>query len=355
MGAIDADAHVIECEATFEYLDPEFRRFKPWISAKKTDDVVIADNHGGKQKEFWVIDGRMQPMEGNVGSNTSKESREMSNIAARLEHMDELEIDVQVLYPTVFLRPWTLDPICEYAICKAYNRWLADIWKAAPTRLKWVAMVPLMSMDKVESELRFAKDHGCVGIFLRGLECEKQFSHAYFFRLYELAQELDLAICIHSGNGSFNSYNVYGDTSGLGRGKLQVVAAFHSLLLGGIPGMTRRKDTSLFHHREGSNHANRNGSCVPLRHGAFQGEASRRPQHRAPLYLFLLPDARRRRGLSQGRRHHVSLRRGRADALPIQHRRREALLLLQVRHLHAPSAAFEHQRVRRQCGLPRRH
>lgn len=235
MGAIDADAHVIECEATFDYLDPEFRRFKPWISAKKTDDVIIADNHGGRQKEFWVIDGRMQPMEGNVGSNTSKESREMSNIAARLEHMDELEIDVQVLYPTVFLRPWTLDPICEYAICKAYNRWLADIWKAAPTRLKWAAMVPLMSMDKVESELRFAKDHGAVAVFLRGLECEKQFSHPYFFRLYEIAQDLNLAIGIHSGNGSFNSYNVYGDTSGLGRGKLQVVAAFHSLLLGGIP------------------------------------------------------------------------------------------------------------------------
>ena len=235
MGAIDADAHVIECEATFEHLDPEFRRFKPWITVKKSADVTIANNKGGEQNEFWVIDGRIQPMEGNVGSNTSKEAREMGNIAARLAHMDELEIDVQILYPTVFLRPWTSDQVCEFALTKAYNRWLASIWKAAPERLRWVAMAPLMSMDKTESELRFAKDNGAVGVFLRGLELDKQFSDPRFFRLYELGEELGLAMCIHSGNGSFASYNVYGNESGLGRGKLQVAASFHSLLLGGIP------------------------------------------------------------------------------------------------------------------------
>jgi predicted TIM-barrel fold metal-dependent hydrolase len=228
MGAIDADAHVIECEATFEHLDPEFRRFKPWITVQKSTDVAVAN-------EFWVIDGRLQPMEGNVGSNTSKESREMGNIAARLAHMDELEIDVQVLYPTVFLRPWTQNPICEVAISRAYNRWMASIWKAAPDRLKWVVMPPLMSMDKVEEELRFGRDNGAVGVFLRGLECDRQFSHEYFFRLYELGQELDLPMCIHSGNGSFSSYGIYGGTSALGRGKLQVVASFHSLLLDNIP------------------------------------------------------------------------------------------------------------------------
>lgn len=235
MGAIDADAHVIECEATFEYLEPQHRRYKPWITVKKTSDVKILDNKGGEQREFWVIDGRLQPMEGNVGSNTSKESREMANIASRLAHMDELDIDVQVLYPTVFLRPWTDDPICEVAICKAYNRWLADIWSQAPDRLKWTAMVPLRSMEKTAEELAFAKDHGAVGVFLRGIELEKQFSDPVFFPLYELGEKLDLAMCIHSGNGSFHSYNIYGHTTGLGRGKMHVASAFHSLLLGNIP------------------------------------------------------------------------------------------------------------------------
>lgn len=235
MGAIDSDAHVIECETTFSYIEPAYRQYKPWVTVKKSDDVTIADNAGGTQKEFWVIDGRLQPMESNVGSNTSKESREMANVAARLSHMDELEIDAQILYPTVFLRPWTEDPTCEYALCRAYNRWLADIWSKAPERLRWAAMVPLMSMEKIESELEFAKDHGAVGVFMRGIERDMQFSNPYFFPLYEAAERLSLAICLHSGNGSFSSYNIYGHESGLGRGKLQIVAAFHSLLLNNVP------------------------------------------------------------------------------------------------------------------------
>jgi predicted TIM-barrel fold metal-dependent hydrolase len=235
MGAIDADAHVVECERTFEYLDPEFMDYKPRIMVQKTSDVQVLDNEGRAQKEFWVIDGRLQPKEGNIGSNTSRESREMANIDARLQHMDELEIDVQVLYPTVFLRAWTQDPTAEYALCKSYNRWLADIWAAAPDRLKWVVMPPLLSMDKAEEELRFAKDHGAVGVFLRGLECERRLDNPYFFRLYALGEELDLPMCFHSGNNSFAVRDIYATECGFGRSKLPVVAAFHTLLMNGIP------------------------------------------------------------------------------------------------------------------------
>ena len=235
MGAIDADAHVVECERTFEYLDPEFMDYKPRIVVQKTSDVQVLDNEGRAQKEFWVIDGRLQPKEGNIGSNTSRESREMANIDARLQHMDELEIDVQVLYPTVFLRAWTQDPTAEYALCKSYNRWLADIWAAAPDRLKWVVMPPLLSMDKAEEELRFAKDHGAVGVFLRGLECERRLDNPYFFRLYALGEELDLPMCFHSGNNSFAVRDIYATECGFGRSKLPVVAAFHTLLMNGIP------------------------------------------------------------------------------------------------------------------------
>jgi predicted TIM-barrel fold metal-dependent hydrolase len=235
MSAIDADAHVVECEATFEHIDPEYHEYKPRVMVQKSDDIVTMDNEGRQpQREFWVIDGRIQPKEGNIGHNTTKDSREMTDIAARLAHMDELEIDVQVLYPTVFLRAWTVDPTVEYAICKSYNRWLADIWTAAPDRLKWVVMPPLLSMDKVEKELRFAKDHGAVGVFLRGIECEKQLDNPYFFRLYELGEELDLPMCFHSGNGSLTHHAIYSG-GGLARGKLPIVSAFAQLLVSGVP------------------------------------------------------------------------------------------------------------------------
>ncbi len=68
--------------------------------------------------------------------------------------MDELDIDVQVLYPTIFLRPFTRRPEVELAVTRSYNRWLIDIWKAAPERLRWVAVLPLLSMDKAIEEAR---------------------------------------------------------------------------------------------------------------------------------------------------------------------------------------------------------
>jgi hypothetical protein len=234
VGDIDADAHVIETMATFDYVEKQFERYKPRVM-RQVEGENQRSNEGGVQKEYWVIDGRLQPKEGNIGSNTSEESREMRDVGARLAHMDELDIDVQVLYPTVFLRAWTQDPTTEYALCKAYNRWLADIWKQAPTRLRWVVMPPLRSMDRVREELVFGKENGAVGVFVRGLEAEMRLANPYFFKLYEIAQELDLPICFHSGNNSFAVRDVYQTESGFGRSKLPVVAAFHNLIIDGLP------------------------------------------------------------------------------------------------------------------------
>ena len=175
MGSIDADAHVIENPLTFEYIDAADQKLRPMV-VQQVSGSTVASNEGGVQKRFWVIDGRVQPMEGNIGSNTSEESREMRDVSSRLKHMDELEIDVQVLFPTVFLRAWTQNERIEYALCRSYNRWLADIWKKAGDRLRWAVMPPLLSSwDKVRAELEFAKAHGACSIFIRGLEIERSY------------------------------------------------------------------------------------------------------------------------------------------------------------------------------------
>lgn len=234
MGSIDSDAHVVECEATFEYMDAEYEHLKPMVVVQGSGNAKL-DNEGFEQREYWVIDGRLQPKAGNIGHNTSKESREMADVGARIAHMDELNIDVQVLYPTVFLRAWTQNPEVEYALCKSYNRWLADIYSKAPGRLPWVVMPPLLQMDKVREELKFAKDNGACGIFIRGLECERRIATPYFHDLFDMAEEFDLPICFHSGNNSFAVRDIYAQECGFGRSKLPVVGAFHNLLMEEIP------------------------------------------------------------------------------------------------------------------------
>jgi predicted TIM-barrel fold metal-dependent hydrolase len=171
----------------------------------------------------------------NVGAETPKESREMGDITARLKHMDELGVDVQVLYPTFCLRPFTRRRDLELALARSYNRWLIDIWKAAPERLRWVALLPLLSMDKALEEARFAKQNGACGIFIRGLEGDRLLSDPYFFPLYEQAGRLDLPICVHSATGSFTVHDFFVDESGFNKFKLAVVGSFHSLLFNGVP------------------------------------------------------------------------------------------------------------------------
>ena len=95
MLSIDADAHVIECEKTWDYLEGSDKRYRP---------VPIAvDMPTGKKSNFWIIGGRLIGGRDNIGQDTSKESREMANIDSRLKHMDEIGTGVQVLYPTLFL------------------------------------------------------------------------------------------------------------------------------------------------------------------------------------------------------------------------------------------------------------
>ena len=152
MPTIDADAHVIETEHTWDYMDQGEAPFRP--------RTVSVNNPVEAVSEWWLVDGRIQPKQDNIGKETSRESREMLDVAARLRHMDELEVDVQVLYPSLFLRPLTSRPEVDLALCKSYNRWLSAIWEKGNNRLRWAVIPPLLSMDQALKELSFGKQHG---------------------------------------------------------------------------------------------------------------------------------------------------------------------------------------------------
>ena len=227
MSVIDSDAHVLETERTWDYMLESEHSMKPRVVPTPTDP-----SSGG---ESWLVDGTHIGKARNVGHDTAREAREMEDIRARLAHMDELDIDVQVLYPTIFLRPFTRRPEVELALARSYNRWLIDIWKAAPERLRWVAVLPLLTMDKALEEARFAKENGACGIFMRGLEGDKRISDDHFFPLYEEAGRLDLPICVHSATGSFAVHDYFIDECGFNKFKLAVVGSFHSLIYNKIP------------------------------------------------------------------------------------------------------------------------
>jgi len=227
MATIDADAHVLETDRTWEYMHESEREFRPRVVA--TPD---AEESGG---ESWLVDGRLHAKARNVGADTPKAAREMEDIDARIKHMDELGVDIQVLYPTIFLRPFTLRPEIELALSRSYNRWLVDIWKRGQGRLRWVAVLPLLSMEKALAEARWAQENGACGIFIRGLEGDRLLSDPYFYPLYEEAGRLDMPVCVHSATGSFAVHDFFERECGFNKFKLAVVGSFHSVLFAGIP------------------------------------------------------------------------------------------------------------------------
>jgi len=229
MPVIDADAHVIESDRTWQFLEDFEREYAP---VPATEAGV--PNASG---DYWLIDGQVRSRLGNIGKMFPKESREMIDVSARLRHMDELQTDVQVLFPSI-LTPYTERPEVERTFCRTYNRWMADIWKQGQNRLRWAAILPLMNMDHTLEELRFARDHGACAIFARSVEGERHLIDPYFFPLYEEAQSLDVPICVHASVGSRaldNFLSKGADDGNFLRFKLTVVGAFHQIVTNSIP------------------------------------------------------------------------------------------------------------------------
>ena len=236
MPVIDADCHVIEADHTWGYLDPADERYRPlpYQSPDEPDEL------------FWLIDGRpaRRPFgatargtrsEDQSGfARTTMDTRTLSDIDARLAHMDELGVDVQVLYPTIYLTQISQKPEVDLALAKSYNRWMADTWAQSNGRLRWVAVPPLLTMDAVHEQLRYAKENGAVGIFMRGFEGNRQAADPYFFPMYEFAEEIGLAICFHAGCGN-PSFVDLTEGDAYTRNKVPVISAFHSLLVRNIP------------------------------------------------------------------------------------------------------------------------
>jgi predicted TIM-barrel fold metal-dependent hydrolase len=149
----------------------------------------------------WVVEGRLQnrAIRDEV-NHPPRLRRELQDIPGRLAHMDEMGVDMQVIFPTFFIRYNTVNAEAEWALTTTYNRWIADKCAGTGGRLRWAAVLPLLQPDKAVEELRWAKEHGACGIFKRGFDLNRKVTDPHFFRVYEEAGTLDLPLCIHTGH-----------------------------------------------------------------------------------------------------------------------------------------------------------
>src|SRR5215204_7096603 len=172
--AIDADGHVLEPFSLWEeYIDPEYRERRP---------RMVIDENG---KERMTVEGKLLGNPRGIGSLGAVGVRQGAVKAdtlkyaegkaggfdphARIPDMDADGIDAVFLYPSLGLFSGAIrDPQLAAAVCRAYNRWLADYCKPYPERLFGVAMLPMQDVDVAIAEMRFAKKElGFKGGFIR--------------------------------------------------------------------------------------------------------------------------------------------------------------------------------------------
>jgi predicted TIM-barrel fold metal-dependent hydrolase len=242
---IDADAHVVETEHTWDYMDGSDKQYRP-VSLEAREEA-------GVKLQFWLIDGKVRGARFPIFSAAElarraqkagrrfaedQESREMGNVDLRLEYMDRNDVDIQVLHNSIFIESVSERPAVEVALCLSWNRWLADIWRQSNGRLRWSCVAPTLSMSDALEQIRFAKQNGACAVLMRPIEGNRFLCDSYFYPIYDEASRLDLPIAVHIANGNRWLTDLYDQTarpvSGFRRFRVPTVAAFNDVLLSEI-------------------------------------------------------------------------------------------------------------------------
>src|ERR1051326_1677851 len=144
---IDADGHVLEPFTLWnDYLDPAYRERAPKLVKDKNgkDRLLLEEQILGSTQGFGGIGG-VGARQGVVKAEAMayEDGRKGGfDPHARIPDMELDGIDAAFLYPSLGLFAGAVrDPGFAAAMCRAYNRWLADYCKPYPDRLFGIAML----------------------------------------------------------------------------------------------------------------------------------------------------------------------------------------------------------------------
>ncbi len=242
---IDVDSHVEEPEEAWAYLDERYADRRPFPVVAKDLPAL------GGLNAFWYIDGAVFPKP--VGRGTlvygtptamrfAREkhytigSQSMTDIEARLRDMDAAGIEVQVIFPTVFLQQLSEDILFEAALMRSYNTWMGKTCAQRPDRLKWAAIVPLRDPRLAIEELHYARQLGPAVVGLFGTVGEMMLHDRYLDAFFAEVERLGLPIAVHAGWSHPGIMRSIDDMTGARAVSftLPVMMGFYSFVAGGI-------------------------------------------------------------------------------------------------------------------------
>lgn len=214
---VDADSHILEPLDLWEnYL--EDRQYLPRAPRFPEDE-------DGNQQ--FMLDGVVLSRKGGLGVGGRNVRKKWDNSLRqqrweeqepggfdphrRIADLDEEGVEAAMLYPTLGLRFTALDDgKLAAALCRAYNKWLADYCKPYPDRLFGVGAIPFQTPELAVEEMRFAVEKlGFRGVFIRPNPLQgRNMDHPDFFPVWQAAQDLDCGIAVHEGGNVRNNNQI---------------------------------------------------------------------------------------------------------------------------------------------------
>jgi aminocarboxymuconate-semialdehyde decarboxylase len=117
--------------------------------------------------------------------------------AAKLEQLESLGLEAAVLSGSPALFAYETDEERGAALCRAVNSGLAELCTHEPSRLRWIAHVPLQAADAAAELLAEAAGAGAVGAQVGTSVTGTPLAEAGLDAFWRAAEEHDMALMLH--------------------------------------------------------------------------------------------------------------------------------------------------------------
>jgi predicted TIM-barrel fold metal-dependent hydrolase len=111
-------------------------------------------------------------------------------------------VSAEVLYPSLAMQLFTLDPEPQAECFHRYNEWLASFCAVAPDRLIGIGLIPTYDMDGAVDEVRWCDAHGLRGVQIwQSPHPDLPFTSDHYDRFWAEAAARSLPVSLHAITG----------------------------------------------------------------------------------------------------------------------------------------------------------
>jgi predicted TIM-barrel fold metal-dependent hydrolase len=161
---------------------------------------VSADSHVVEDPALWkdVLDPALW---GELQSSFGQKPGAY-DAAARIPEMAVDGVGAEVLYPSLAMKLFTLEPEPQTECFHRYNEWLAEFCALAPDQLVGVGLIPAYDIDRAVEEVRWCDEHGLRGVQIwQSPHPDLPFTSDHYDRFWAEAAARGLPVSLHAITG----------------------------------------------------------------------------------------------------------------------------------------------------------